>query len=71
MTLMLTQLTYEDVYAHQSVSASHTGRSALLVAPTGSGKTEAALFWALGDGDKSGSTPVLCASLSGQHECDV
>lgn len=40
----------QGVYAHQEASAAVAGQSALLVAPTGSGKTEAALFWALGDG---------------------
>ena len=41
-------------YYHQEASASRSNRSALLIAPTGSGKTEAALYWALGDG----SAPV-------------
>lgn len=38
-------------YVHQRRSAAAAGRSAILVAPTGSGKTEAALYWALGDGN--------------------
>lgn len=39
-----------EPYAHQRASAAASGSSALLIAPTGSGKTEAALYWALGDG---------------------
>lgn len=39
-------------YGHQEKSASASGISTILVAPTGSGKTEAALYWALGDGSK-------------------
>lgn len=39
-----------EPYAHQRASADEARRSALLIAPTGSGKTEAALYWALGDG---------------------
>ncbi|MCX7792702.1 MAG: CRISPR-associated helicase Cas3' [Chloroflexaceae bacterium] len=39
-----------EPYAHQRASAAAAGSSALLIAPTGSGKTEAALYWALGDG---------------------
>lgn len=39
-----------QLYAHQCESATHHHTSAMLVAPTGSGKTEAALFWALGNG---------------------
>ena len=41
----------QQPYAHQEQSASLGPQSALLMAPTGSGKTEAALYWALGDGD--------------------
>lgn len=37
-------------YPHQEASAIRSYRSALLISPTGSGKTEAALYWALGDG---------------------
>lgn len=39
-------------YAHQQAGAAAAAASALLIAPTGSGKTEAALYWALGDGTK-------------------
>lgn len=40
---------YADAYEHQRTSATVAG-SAQLVAPTGSAKTESALYWALGDG---------------------
>jgi CRISPR-associated endonuclease/helicase Cas3 len=39
-----------DLYEHQRVSAAAAGGSAILIAPTGSAKTESGLFWALGDG---------------------
>ena len=41
-----------DVYEHQRKSAAATLSSVVLIAPTGSAKTESALFWALGDGTK-------------------
>lgn len=37
-------------YLHQQESAAAYRASTILIAPTGSGKTEAALYWALGDG---------------------
>src|SRR6266851_358531 len=37
-------------YPHQEASANGSKRSTLLISPTGSGKTEAAIYWALGDG---------------------
>jgi CRISPR-associated endonuclease/helicase Cas3 len=39
-------------YLHQRESAACSGDCAMLAAPTGSGKTEAALFWAVGDGTR-------------------
>lgn len=44
----------QQAYLHQQASAAASHQSAILIAPTGSGKTEAALYWALGDG----SAPV-------------
>lgn len=44
---------HQEPYAHQRSSAALVGQSAVLIAPTGSGKTEAALYWALGDGSES------------------
>ncbi len=46
---------------HQRISAAHHYSSAMLIAPTGSGKTEAALFWAIGDG--SVQTPRIFYAL--------
>lgn len=40
-------------YQHQHLCAEQSHTSTLLIAPTGSGKTEAALFWALGNGSTS------------------
>ena len=48
-------------HKHQLESAQHHNTSAVLIAPTGSGKTEAALFWMLGDGTEA--TPRLFYTL--------
>ncbi len=50
-----------NTYSHQRVSAANHNTSAMLIAPTGSGKTEAALFWALGDGTEP--TPRIFYAL--------
>ncbi|MFL5586067.1 MAG: CRISPR-associated helicase Cas3' [Ktedonobacteraceae bacterium] len=42
-----------QTYRHQEKSAASQNRSAMLVAPTGSGKTEAAIFWAMGTGTQA------------------
>lgn len=47
-----------DVYAHQ-IRASETLGCSVLVAPTGSGKTEAALLWAAANGQQTRGTPPL------------
>lgn len=39
-----------ETYKHQLECASQHDDSALLIAPTGSGKTEAALYWVMGNG---------------------
>lgn len=39
-----------QIFAHQEACGANAATSLLLIAPTGSGKTEAACFWLLGDG---------------------
>jgi CRISPR-associated endonuclease/helicase Cas3 len=55
-------LTLDQLYAHQRQAAATRG-SALLSAPTGSGKTEAALLWAAHQADSDGSTSRLFYTL--------
>jgi CRISPR-associated endonuclease/helicase Cas3 len=53
------QLQAHDLYRHQSLAGEALG-SALLSAPTGSGKTEAALLWAARNSEgKHGTPPVF------------
>jgi CRISPR-associated endonuclease/helicase Cas3 len=42
-----------ETYEYQRKCASQHATSTVLIAPTGSGKTEAALYWAMGNGTKS------------------
>ena len=48
----------DKIYAHQT-RAGKTSGCAVLVAPTGSGKTEAALLWAAANGQKTAGSPPL------------
>ncbi|HSV32260.1 MAG TPA: CRISPR-associated helicase Cas3' [Atribacteraceae bacterium] len=48
----------DKIYAHQTRAGKISG-CAILVAPTGSGKTEAALLWAAANGQKSAGSPPL------------
>lgn len=56
------QLPPADLYPHQAACCKVEG-SAVLVAPTGSGKTEAALLWACAQGQKATSLPRLFYTL--------
>jgi CRISPR-associated endonuclease/helicase Cas3 len=58
---LIKRLEMKHLYAHQEACASTFG-SAILVAPTGSGKTEAALLWASAQG-KYGAIPRLFYTL--------
>ena len=55
-------LTHDKLHGHQKEAAKVSG-SALLVAPTGSGKTEAALLWAANQRQVNGSLPRLFYTL--------
>ncbi len=56
------KLSAETLYRHQRAASEATG-SVLLTAPTGSGKTEAALLWAAGQKASGASMPRLFYTL--------
>lgn len=69
---MRSRLGLENPYRHQLEAASHEGH-AVLVAPTGSGKTEAALLWAAHQGQLQGAGRCYYilpyqASLNAMHD---
>lgn len=56
------RLDEDDLYEHQREAAACPG-SALLIAPTGSGKTEAALLWAAAQASQAAGAPRLFYTL--------
>jgi CRISPR-associated endonuclease/helicase Cas3 len=56
------KLTEEDLYEHQRICGHYVG-SAVLMAPTGSGKTEAALLWACRQAQEPDGLPRLFYTL--------
>lgn len=56
------KLPAEKMYPHQTACL-HTKGSAIMIAPTGSGKTEAALLWAANQVDGKGAFPRLFYTL--------
>jgi CRISPR-associated endonuclease/helicase Cas3 len=50
-----------ETYSHQLAASQQHHTSAMVIAPTGSGKTETAICWALGDGTQS--TPRIFYTL--------
>lgn len=58
LNLPVSEDSYNGIYAHQSVAENTLG-CCLLTAPTGSGKTEAALLWAAANGKTLPGNPPL------------
>ncbi len=70
MAVMLQDLCHTSKLCGQLQTKSH-GLSKGCVAKNGSGKTEAALYWALGDGSVPVPRLFYTPTLPGEYECHV